>query len=777
MTIKKITDFNFPVGKTQLSQDAYYRALSAVDSGFYPFSENGLWHGGIHINGAVLKKINGDDKLRCMANGEVIAYRVNDVYPKIVYDDIKPTILSDILQEVVYFSGGFTLVRHYLSMPEIEDSTEVPPSITLYSLYMHQLDWYGYQQRKQNNNVNVEHPAYWQIDKGEVNTETSETIKGTAIRENGSNTTVIGLLLKGSKVRLGEQHKKMLGWYKIVSITEGTLVTLNEFKTQLGNITGYVWRGDIGNKPTGKNAEVDKDYEICKEDNEKIGEQEVEVKGIAVYSTASETTKLTYLPQSATFEFDGQENGYAKIRKISNCEVPATLVMENGSDNAPHKGYIKLTALNLTEFKPEKLDKIVVLKKPFPINVGDFIGYIGHNVSQSKCIDDQKEFPLSNMKRKLDSQLPQLAHIELFTCDDLPVFINKTRALADKLPKTKKTILLVEKGARLIQSPKPTGFLPVRVGIKFISDKSHYYVKVKLEYTLLLLSSTSPSISFDTTKITINGINDNTQNKSDEMSKHRLIFDDKNYLVNQYKKDFPELTITDIPDEVELVNNNNTLLSNTTLTIRFVVENKHYWIASKDVLHLNEQDGLLTSQIQYWNKFPLALDNLPVATEYNIVDYPRTVLLNSESFTAVDDNVPDSIWRYVETVNKKNQPIQGWVNTKTDAQEHIKLVTPWHWPIFKTVEETATLSELSNKIDENKIGQLALAGYTPVMKELHDIIKNSFLYLGNSNKSPLPPFTNAYLKSVLNTSWTAEQLGHLLIKYESEWYADESLSK
>lgn len=381
------------------------------------------------------------------------------------------------------------------------------------------------------------------------------------------------------------------------------------------------------------------------------------------------------------------------------------------------------------------------------------------------------------MKRKLDSQLPQLAHIELFTCDDLPVFINKTRALADKLPKTKKTILLVEKGARLIQSPKPTGFLPVRVGIKFISDKSHYYVKVKLEYTLLLLSSTSPSISFDTTKITINGINDNTQNKSDEMSKHRLIFDDKNYLVNQYKKDFPELTITDIPDEVELVNNNNTLLSNTTLTIRFVVENKHYWIASKDVLHLNEQDGLLTSQIQYWNKFPLALDNLPAATEYNIVDYPRTVLLNSESFTAVDDNAPDSVWRYVETVNKKNQPIQGWVNTKTGVQEYIKLVTPWHWPIFKTVEETATLSELSNKIDENKIGQLALAGYTPVMKELHDIIKNSFLYLGNSNKSPLPPFTNAYLKSVLNTSWTAEQLGHLLIKYESEWYADESLSK
>lgn len=31
--------------------------------------------------------------------------------------------------------------------------------------------------------------------------------------------------------------------------------------------------------------------------------------------------------------------------------------------------------------------------------------------------------------------------------------------------------------------------------------------------------------------------------------------------------------------------------------------------------------------------------------------------------------------------------------------------------------------------------------------------------------------------SAQRTSWTAERIGHLLVKYESEWYADEALTK
>ncbi|TEA26294.1 hypothetical protein [Candidatus Schmidhempelia bombi] len=81
------------------------------------------------------------------------------------------------------------------------------------------------------------------------------------------------------------------------------------------------------------------------------------------------------------------------------------------------------------------------------------------------------------MKRASESQLPQLAHIELFTCDDLPAFINQSQALADRLPDNEKTVILVEKQAQLIQAHKPAGFLRAGLGITFIGNPSHYYVR------------------------------------------------------------------------------------------------------------------------------------------------------------------------------------------------------------------------------------------------------------------------------------------------------------
>jgi hypothetical protein len=80
----------------------------------------------------------------------VVTYRVNDVYPKIVYlynEQLEAPYQN--FQKVAYFSTWFTLVRHLLQMPKITNSADKPPSIKLYSLYMRQLDWYGYQQKEQ----------------------------------------------------------------------------------------------------------------------------------------------------------------------------------------------------------------------------------------------------------------------------------------------------------------------------------------------------------------------------------------------------------------------------------------------------------------------------------------------------------------------------------------------------------------------------------------------------------------------------------------------------
>ena len=677
--------------------------------------------------------------------------------------------------KVSYFSTGFTLVRHLLQMPKIIGVKDEPPAITLYSLYMHQLDWYGYQEKMKDEKTNALYPHYWNLESGKVDENKGDTVCGSVIRTDGKGTEVVGLLLKGSKIRLAEQHPKQLGWYKIDSISKGILVTTTGFKQKLGKITGYVWHKDLSPLPTGKTADADQDYQVLKEDNNTVGKSNVKVKGIAVYETADDKQKLTYLPLTATFELDGQENGYAKIRKINACEVPDLLKKEDGSEDAPHKGYVKVTSLTSFTFKPEKFNDIVVLKSPIAISSGDFIGYIGHNQRPKECIGELVQTAISTLKRSSDEKLPQLLHVELFTCDDLPAFITKTRALADRLPESEKKLILVEKGARLIKESKEDGNLNSGLGIKFISDKDNYYIKINLEYTLnseqYYADNNLAAQSNGDKKIEKN--DDNTANKTVEII---LTAAHKEQLANKYNKTYPQLTKSDIPDKVELVEVNHT---SSSVKIRFCVDTKHYWIVSKDVSHLFGQDGALNDAIPYWNNFPLSLANLPPATKDNTVYFPRTVSLNSldnEHLIAIEDESTGSIWVNITTGNEERRSITGWVNIKKDAQEHIKRISLWHWQGFETVIEKASVGEFYTKINDNRTEILDIKDYTDSMKAMHKILTQSLLY-SVQRKKGLPPFTVEFLKHGLRINWTAEMIGHLIIKYESEWYADEALTK
>jgi hypothetical protein len=128
--------------------------------------------------------------------------------------------------------------------------------------------------------------------------------------------------------------------------------------------------------------------------------------------------------------------------------------------------------------------------------------------------------------------------------------------------------------------------------------------------------------------------------------------------------------------------------------------------------------------------------------------------------------------------NKQSLPIQGWVNIKDNTQTHIKRRSLWHWSDFETIEEKATVGELSDKLGKNKVAKLDLDDYTPAMRALHQILTGTLIYSTQRKKDlPPPTFTDSNLKEGLGRSWTAEQIGHLLVRYESEWYADAALSK
>ena len=125
MTLSAVKKWKFPViinsKKEPLTADDYYAALMSTSSGFYPVSATNLMHMGIHFDKTVLKELGDENerKVHCIADGEVVAYRINDNYQNISYGDT-----------VAYYSTGFVLVRHLLEMERVEEKTESTESNT-----------------------------------------------------------------------------------------------------------------------------------------------------------------------------------------------------------------------------------------------------------------------------------------------------------------------------------------------------------------------------------------------------------------------------------------------------------------------------------------------------------------------------------------------------------------------------------------------------------------------------------------------------------------------
>jgi len=147
----------------------YYEALATAEDGFYPVGANGLWHGGIHFGTQTGNALSQDEGVRCIADGEVIAYRIDNAYPKVTYECGEAT-----------YSRGFVLIKHKLQLPpapkkattgtKTDDKAATPaktdskaaeePTLTFFSLYMHLLDWAGYEADEKRLR-----PGYWDGEK------------------------------------------------------------------------------------------------------------------------------------------------------------------------------------------------------------------------------------------------------------------------------------------------------------------------------------------------------------------------------------------------------------------------------------------------------------------------------------------------------------------------------------------------------------------------------------------------------------------------------------
>jgi hypothetical protein len=123
----------------------FHKLLKKEPSGSYSISSKGMWHGGIHITeGGAGQSLDLSGGVRCIADGEVVAWRMNRTYPvsELPTQGGQPAISAP-------YSTGFALVRHTMEFPR-------GTRLTFFSLYMHLQDFAGYESEK-----TLPRPPYW----------------------------------------------------------------------------------------------------------------------------------------------------------------------------------------------------------------------------------------------------------------------------------------------------------------------------------------------------------------------------------------------------------------------------------------------------------------------------------------------------------------------------------------------------------------------------------------------------------------------------------------
>ncbi|MDI2592786.1 EF-hand domain-containing protein [Pseudomonas sp. 681] len=137
-----LMNFQYPFrkadGKQFTDAEEVYKVLEAEKSGHYLLGSHKFWHGGIHISDASAPQCILNEPIRCMADGEVVAYRLNEDYLESTFGEN---------EKKLKYSNSFCLVRHeYKSAPNPEEGANKGKQnkLNFYSLYMHLLPYKRY---------------------------------------------------------------------------------------------------------------------------------------------------------------------------------------------------------------------------------------------------------------------------------------------------------------------------------------------------------------------------------------------------------------------------------------------------------------------------------------------------------------------------------------------------------------------------------------------------------------------------------------------------------
>ncbi|CAD6556673.1 hypothetical protein LMG27952_06166 [Paraburkholderia hiiakae] len=638
--------YPFPAkdGKEITDPQIFYSALGAMNDGFFPLGVNGFPHGGIHFGAASASRVDQSKGVRVIADGDIVAFKIDDAYPHLRYTQTR---------HWAWYSTGFVLVRHTMTMPPAPGSTGSQPAdetLTFFSLYMHMADWSTYL-----SDGKLVRPGWWPgVDVFRIGTKDTQIGGGapgafvytapTAGKKNQySKGQQVGFLPEGSEVTISEMRGKSNEWGHIKAITSGGMIA-----PKSGDYFGW-------------------------EDG----------------------------PQAPWVPPDGL-NASAKSGEGPVPDV--VLQSKTPLTSEGDWGWIYLHDQQALKEPTAGVGTASILPKTQPIHVtaGTLLGQLG------EYIDYETSTPLP----PIPSQ--QLLHVEVFADESLKSFIEKSRTRAAQLPASDRTIFVIQAGAKLVAKPTDAD-LNLGSGVQL----------AKLTQT-----TTSPKIGpWIQVQPWINSPSGHPQ---------------------QYQSPV--------------------------------------WIARSGLSRLDSPNGL-----QAWKSFPLQLNQASSPVNADLVTYPSAQLnALGNGNVAVDDK--GVTWWRLEVGTDSGQSALGWVcgGKQSDGggiHPGTQWASPWAWPGFEIVDATginltdAFKRNLSVTGSANPKEQKAFAPSTEAVgnSALLSKLEQTISRLPSSGGAKDPQgnggsvvVTAVKLRQALGRPWLASELGHVILKYESEWGGDMS---
>lgn len=392
--------FSLPIyqssGQPYKSADDLLNRLARETAGTYLVGKSNFWHGGIHVTDKIAPHCVKNDMVRCMADGTVVAYRINADY-----------LQSKCMGETLKYSTGFVLVRH--DYKSAENSEEGPNKgkrneLTFYSLYMHVAPYsvYGGYAGK----------SVYKITADNLRARTEASLSGAEI----------GFLKTGAEIEVQETREVVNGNQKYLfaraTLKSGAIRNGNAVVDQGSN---PFWVAIEQTSPAVKKFAIHQ--------AQKVPELPFYLQGKCIAKTRSEVNARTddsgaassicgTLPVGTELTFDRRQEKTLTIDDTRYRFAPCTIQRCSAPDweSWPSRLWVSVEErfVDIIGIQPDHLDEVVACR--VSVKAGDKLARLGLYESTASLIGGK------------DSK--HLVHVEMFSFDArLESFLNNSAGL------------------------------------------------------------------------------------------------------------------------------------------------------------------------------------------------------------------------------------------------------------------------------------------------------------------------------------------------------------